>query len=155
MSPMSSSQWQYSPCHHSCWWAQSWTCTWSCSPSLPSLSASYVAICWCSLPVEHSSTSTTVTANRETVWPLAPAWVWEIGEVHNWGTEGEVDWGWNESTDQNERPFWSSRNMQECNRDCPLLVVIIMHAFHRINCLSAVHTSTHNGLLCLGVHYIL
>ena len=41
------------------------------------------------------------------------------------------------------------------NRDCPSLVVIIMHVFHRINCLSAVHTPTHNGLLCLGVHYIL
>ena len=38
------------------------------------------------------------------------------------------------------------------NRDCPLLVVINMHAFHRINCLSAVHTSTHNGLLCLGAN---
>ena len=43
------------------------------------------------------------------------------------------------------------------NRDCPLLVVIIMHALIPQNqyCLSAVHTSTHNGLLCLGVHYIL
>ena len=35
MSSMSSSQWQCSPCCHSCWWGQCWTC--SCSLSLPSL----------------------------------------------------------------------------------------------------------------------
>ena len=33
------------------------------------------------------------------------------------------------------------------NGDCPLLVVIIMHAFHRINCLSAVHSYVHQLIL--------
>ena len=88
---------------------QQWNCT-AVTVELEAHTAHSVSTQSPSPPVEHSSTRTTVTANRETVGPLAPAWVWEIGEVPDEELKKTEDM--EESTNQNKQPFLGTSTPQ-------------------------------------------